>query len=42
MNFHSNLKQEMYTKKVFSYEFEEHEEDDDVFYCELRRQVVGF
>ncbi|XP_022889379.1 uncharacterized protein LOC111404879 [Olea europaea var. sylvestris] len=42
MDFHRNLKQEMYAKNVFSYdEFEEeHEEDDDVFYSELRRQVM--
>ncbi|CAI9761842.1 unnamed protein product [Fraxinus pennsylvanica] len=42
MDFHRNLKQEIYAKNVFSYdEFEEgHEEDDGVFYSELRRQVL--
>ncbi|CAI9779254.1 unnamed protein product [Fraxinus pennsylvanica] len=42
MDFHSNLKQEIYAKNVFLYdEFEEErEEDDDVFFCELRRQVL--
>ncbi|XP_022852177.1 uncharacterized protein LOC111373829 [Olea europaea var. sylvestris] len=42
MDFHSTLKPEVYAKNVFLYgEYEEElEEDDEVFYCELRRQVL--
>lgn len=38
MDFHTFPRQEMHKTKVHS--FEEYEEEDDVFYDELRRQVL--
>ncbi|KAI3453005.1 hypothetical protein Pfo_009668 [Paulownia fortunei] len=38
MDFHSYLRQEIHTTEIYS--FDEYEEEDDVSYDELRRQVL--